>query len=365
MDSGNRGSLQSSKGGGGGGDDDFDCHVDSLSAFFSSSSVAGATTLPPAPLSDGQHFFDYPSISYVNSSTSLLPLDSAAAVPWLCSHLGSSNCTAATVCQSSSSMSSVQQPVPTAAAAAGPRSSKKRSRASRRAPTTVLTTDTSNFRAMVQEFTGIPSPPFAAASSSPFARSRFDLFHSASAGFRSPTDAPPPPFLLRPFPQKVQSPSLPTTTNSIASFSSSPPTLIPTTTAYSASTCTPTDNHNSDHQLPSQDLGLGGGHSQSLPALNFQSPLQPSLLQANYTPAMPTTTRYSVPSAEHDNNALSGLLPGLIASKAMRSGWPDAITDLAQPRLLSGRLESDGERQPESIAATRSEGVAESRREMK
>ncbi|RYR65955.1 hypothetical protein Ahy_A03g011882 [Arachis hypogaea] len=37
---------------------------------------------------------------------------------------------------------------------------KKRSRASRRAPTTVLTTDTSNFRAMVQEFTGIPAPPF-------------------------------------------------------------------------------------------------------------------------------------------------------------------------------------------------------------
>ncbi|KAG5018969.1 hypothetical protein HKD37_06G015424 [Glycine soja] len=40
------------------------------------------------------------------------------------------------------------------------RNSKKRSRASRRAPTTVLTTDTNNFRSMVQEFTGIPAPPF-------------------------------------------------------------------------------------------------------------------------------------------------------------------------------------------------------------
>ncbi|KAJ1377442.1 hypothetical protein SESBI_48898 [Sesbania bispinosa] len=40
------------------------------------------------------------------------------------------------------------------------RNPKKRTRASRRAPTTVLTTDTSNFRAMVQEFTGIPAPPF-------------------------------------------------------------------------------------------------------------------------------------------------------------------------------------------------------------
>ncbi|KAG6608078.1 hypothetical protein SDJN03_01420, partial [Cucurbita argyrosperma subsp. sororia] len=62
---------------------------------------------------------------------------------------------------------------------------KKRTRASRRAPTTVLTTDTTNFRAMVQEFTGIPSPPFTApgsssSSSSSFSR-RFDLFASVRA----------------------------------------------------------------------------------------------------------------------------------------------------------------------------------------
>ncbi|KAD2041408.1 hypothetical protein E3N88_41977 [Mikania micrantha] len=36
---------------------------------------------------------------------------------------------------------------------------KKRSRASKRPPTTVLTTDTNNFRQMVQEFTGIPTAP--------------------------------------------------------------------------------------------------------------------------------------------------------------------------------------------------------------
>ncbi|KAE9587753.1 hypothetical protein Lalb_Chr23g0277301 [Lupinus albus] len=47
------------------------------------------------------------------------------------------------------------------------RNPKKRSRASRRAPTTVLTTDTTNFRAMVQEFTGIPAPTF---TSLPFQR---------------------------------------------------------------------------------------------------------------------------------------------------------------------------------------------------
>eukprot|EP00253_Pinus_taeda_P012277 PITA_12277 len=42
-------------------------------------------------------------------------------------------------------------------AGGGPeRVSKKRSRASKRTPTTVLNTDASNFRAMVQHFTGLP-----------------------------------------------------------------------------------------------------------------------------------------------------------------------------------------------------------------
>uniref|UniRef100_A0A0E0G227 VQ domain-containing protein n=2 Tax=Oryza TaxID=4527 RepID=A0A0E0G227_ORYNI len=40
---------------------------------------------------------------------------------------------------------------------------RRRSRASRRAPVTLLNTDTSNFRAMVQQFTGIPTPPYATA----------------------------------------------------------------------------------------------------------------------------------------------------------------------------------------------------------
>ncbi|KAI4308616.1 hypothetical protein L6164_031672 [Bauhinia variegata] len=38
---------------------------------------------------------------------------------------------------------------------------RRRSRASRRTPTTLLNTDTTNFRAMVQQFTGGPSGPFA------------------------------------------------------------------------------------------------------------------------------------------------------------------------------------------------------------
>ncbi|KAG8387087.1 hypothetical protein BUALT_Bualt03G0216900 [Buddleja alternifolia] len=39
---------------------------------------------------------------------------------------------------------------------------RRRSRASRRTPTTLLNTDTTNFRAMVQQFTGGPAAPFVA-----------------------------------------------------------------------------------------------------------------------------------------------------------------------------------------------------------
>lgn len=42
---------------------------------------------------------------------------------------------------------------------------RRRSRASRRTPTTLLNTDTTNFRAMVQQFTGGPSAPFGTTSS--------------------------------------------------------------------------------------------------------------------------------------------------------------------------------------------------------
>ncbi|XP_039062419.1 VQ motif-containing protein 22-like [Hibiscus syriacus] len=42
---------------------------------------------------------------------------------------------------------------------------RRRSRASRRTPTTLLNTDTTNFRAMVQQFTGAPTAPFAAGGS--------------------------------------------------------------------------------------------------------------------------------------------------------------------------------------------------------
>ncbi|KAL8256620.1 hypothetical protein R6Q59_031687 [Mikania micrantha] len=59
---------------------------------------------------------------------------------------------------------------------------KKRTRASRRAPTTVLTTDTTNFRQMVQEFTG-GITPFAGSSSSQAFSRRSDQIPSETHGF--------------------------------------------------------------------------------------------------------------------------------------------------------------------------------------
>ncbi|CAJ2677041.1 unnamed protein product [Trifolium pratense] len=80
----------------------------------------------------------------------------------------------------------------------GNRNPKKRSRASRRAPTTVLTTDTTNFRAMVQEFTGIQESSHFITSSHHFPRTRLDLFASSS-----PLTSSPSYNLLRPFAQKL------------------------------------------------------------------------------------------------------------------------------------------------------------------
>ncbi|KAM0907335.1 hypothetical protein ACQ4PT_016189 [Festuca glaucescens] len=52
-----------------------------------------------------------------------------------------------------------QNPSPPTSGAPKHKQTRKRHRPSRRPPTTVLTTDASNFRAMVHEFTGFPTPP--------------------------------------------------------------------------------------------------------------------------------------------------------------------------------------------------------------
>jgi hypothetical protein len=93
----------------------------------------------------------------------------------------------------------------------------------------VLTTDTSNFRAMVQEFTGIPNPPFGAGAGVPGAASfnphRFDHIFSSSSALRSAADPASslPPYLLRPFAQKLQTAPAPSPFASFTSPSSSTP----------------------------------------------------------------------------------------------------------------------------------------------
>ncbi|RWV81918.1 hypothetical protein GW17_00056624 [Ensete ventricosum] len=233
MDSAKSSSLQPS----GGGDDEFGSPTaPPLSAFFRSRTAASAAaTLQPSPY--GDHHFD--SLSYLDSTRPFISFPSTVTFssllpPDAVSHgVG----VGASPVQQLPDQSSV-----TAATAAPQRSSKKRCRASRRAPTTVLTADASNFRAMVQELTGIPS--FAA---------RLDLFHSAAA-FRSYSDPPLPAssFLLpRPFIQKVHSPSfLPISSTSSAHVSSAVTAINSISNATTSSDGLPSSSSNS-YQLRS------------------------------------------------------------------------------------------------------------------
>lgn len=214
MDSGNSGSIQSSSGG----DEEYDS---SSRATTTTDSISPFATHPPPhhhhhnsttlfdPL---PNYFDptpLPNFDPIWSKTSLLTTTTASPN---CTYNSLSLPSSGTALSSSPTVhfdppkTDPVQPQPQQLA----RNPKKRSRASRRAPTTVLTTDTNNFRAMVQEFTGIPAPPFTS-SSSPFLRNRLDLFGTpAAASTRSyPLSdglLQPPPYLLRPFAQKFQTP---------------------------------------------------------------------------------------------------------------------------------------------------------------
>ena len=162
------------------------------------------------------------------------------------------------------------------------RNSKKRTRASRRAPTTVLTTDTSNFRAMVQEFTGIPAPPFSA---SPYSR-RLDLFGAGSSMKPGHLEPLGPLYSLRPSPHKVQpNPFVPSSSSSsffnsstIGDSIASTTNNIITTSMAAAATNT-INSASTTYQLPSSDPGNFQKQPQNVlsmqnPILSFQSLLQ-------------------------------------------------------------------------------------------
>lgn len=195
MDSGNSSSMQSSSGGGGGEQEEYDSRADqSISALFNNNNATTA----------GQTQLDSLIANYLNtgwstdnplwSTTTMKPTDGSTPPVFFTNPL-QQDLRIVSNTDTSSPISSV--PTDKKNGLATTRNLKKRSRVSRRAPTTVLTTDTSNFRAMVQEFTGNPSNPFSGLSSSPFPRSRFDLFGPSSSSSQP----------LKPFPHKLIPPS--------------------------------------------------------------------------------------------------------------------------------------------------------------
>ncbi|XP_047959682.1 uncharacterized protein LOC125204951 [Salvia hispanica] len=219
MDSGNSGSMQSSSGGD---DQEFDSSSSFPPNFASISAPQFLSNQTP-------NFFDG------NLLTQSLDHASDGDLIWPRGVRSDDN-------QAFSSLGSSPAPNPTPATPQQQqRNPKKRTRASRRAPTTVLTTDTNNFRQMVQEFTGVPAAPFSGGS--PYSR-RMDLFSAASA-LRSAAnlDGIGPIYPLRPAANKILSP--------FSSSAAAPPSqllnttmidsIAPTTAIASKSSINPSD----------------------------------------------------------------------------------------------------------------------------
>ncbi|KAE8704424.1 Tetratricopeptide repeat-containing protein, putative isoform 1 [Hibiscus syriacus] len=191
MDSGNSSSMQSSSGGGG--DEEYDSvsRPDSVPAFLNNTS-GHFNPLSNQHPDEPPTLFD-PSANYLNpfslslpNNSSLMNFDGVGSRMRLGSEpnttdLGQGSSLSSQFILGSQGLDQGSFPSPSSmqprsAHDNGVKNPKKRTRASRRAPTTVLTTDTTNFRAMVQEFTGIPAPPFSGSSYS----KRLDLFGSGS-----------------------------------------------------------------------------------------------------------------------------------------------------------------------------------------
>uniref|UniRef100_A0A5B6YS58 VQ domain-containing protein n=1 Tax=Davidia involucrata TaxID=16924 RepID=A0A5B6YS58_DAVIN len=273
MDSGNSGSMQSSSTGG---DEEYDSRTESISPLLNPSAHFGSISNQqlshhhPSTLLDSPSQYNLAAFSQ-SPANSLYNLD----LVWprgLRSDPNYTDLGNITGLSSSSTQSLLGAPTPSqgmfpssssmplrsvdgnGGRATPPqavvKNSKKRTRASRRAPTTVLTTDTSNFRQMVQEFTGIPAAPFSA---SPYSR-RLDLFGSGSAMRSGHLE---PLYPLRPSVQKAQ-PSPPFVSSSSFNIAS-------------------TSLNSNNYQLPSSDhLGLLPKQPQNMqnPILPFQSLLQ-------------------------------------------------------------------------------------------
>ncbi|KAH7567773.1 hypothetical protein JRO89_XS07G0144600 [Xanthoceras sorbifolium] len=355
MDSGNSGSMQSSSGG----DEEYDSRPESsAAAFLNPSSNFGSLSNPnPSFLSHHQNqqpstFFD-PSSNYLHvfsqsqpnsNSSSLLNLElvgpgSLRSEP-NCSdkgnQLGSSSSSHSNILAAQglnhapfASSSSMQarlvhdnggRYLAPANQSNAVKNSKKRTRASRRAPTTVLTTDTSNFRAMVQEFTGIPAPPF---SGSPYSR-RFDLFGSGSAIKSGQMEPIGPLYPLRPTTQKFQPIPFITSSSSAVDAISASTSNIAAATTNNNNTITTSRNLATTFSSPSNNNYLSKEpqnmlNMQQNSILSFlQPPLNPSQLNVPGFGAKSQASNFGMPSVEelamgghgHVNTSLGGLASG-------------------------------------------------------
>ncbi|KAG6397491.1 hypothetical protein SASPL_143658 [Salvia splendens] len=295
MDSANSGSLQSSSGG----DDEYDSRA-ADSVFISANTAA----LEPLP---GYH--QHLHQNSIPFSTNLQWPNPIGIFPFAAAAEGGS---------------AAAQPIVQQSAARNP---KKRSRASRRAPTTVLTTDTTNFRAMVQEFTGIPSPPFN--NSSSFPRSRLDFFASRSTH--------PPPYLRR----------------------------HPNTSAAAAAASTTINHH---HHLPNLfNIPNQNQNQNNLTSLLLTSPKFPFATSAkpqNSFDLIQNDDRFGV---SHHNQGSEILLPSLIPSdhSHIHSGgaakWEigGKIGYDFERSEIGGKI-SAAENNNHNAAAARGEGMVES-----
>lgn len=339
MDSGNNSaSLQSSSTGGGvGGDEEYDSRAPSDSAFHTqNSSMFDPFANYFNPISRPQPPPPPPSHNFTATPNSLFNLDTDWSLKPIRSDqtnnpllLPSADKSSTYFNNNSLSFGGISFPSsssehrggsgnvsvtttttePVAAAAADQaitqpaRNPKKRSRASRRAPTTVLTTDTTNFRAMVQEFTGIPAPPFTSTSFFP-QRTRFDLFASApnsaitslgntaAAANTNPFNiSQPPNYLRRPFPQKIQPPPpfiSPSSSASSLMLSSLPNINIASGSGSSSTTTSSVSNSTINYQLSS-----GVAQNSSLFNTIKQNSIITSLLQQS-------SQKYRIGSKEHE-----------------------------------------------------------------
>lgn len=393
MDSGNSGSLQSSSGG----DDEYDSRADSsfLTTSGSHPIFNPLSISQPSPniFDPLANYFDPPissrsqqnpnpplnldmgwSKSQSNSTHQINPFFTPQTQPLSFPRQGTENIAAAppqppprgggggggvSASSSSSLANTPADQVQTHVA----RNPKKRSRASRRAPTTVLTTDTTNFRAMVQEFTGIPAPPFT--SSSPFPRSRLDLFGTPSSIRSNLHISQPPSYhhnLLRPFAQKAQPPFVSSSPSSLlhdANILSHPPVFSNNITSTSAAgnldlpselgllKSTSSSNNNLLNNMQMQNHNQIHTFQSFLQSPPPKYPLPNSSLLSSKTP---TESQLEIPSS-HDSH--SYLKMGLLDELGLSHGQVNNAHISGLPSLVSSD-NGDGNGYNFSLAASSS-----------